>query len=62
MQAVSTGLIKACCPDIHVEYPTPESFLVDGFSTSEIHRIHQVNISNYSTTLIAIGEHYKLNG
>ncbi len=62
MQAVATGLVKACCPDIHIEYPTPESFLVDGYSTFEIHKVHRIVINDYKSTVDAIANYYKLNG
>ena len=62
MQAVASGLIKACCPDIHIEYPTPESFLVDGYSTSEIQEIYKLKFDKFKSMLEAMGDFFKLDG
>jgi len=62
MQALGCALIKICCPDIHIEYPTPESYYVDGYSSSKIRRIHQVVFNNLPKFIDGISEQYKLNG
>ena len=62
MQAVACGLIKSCCPDVHVEYPTPESFFVDGYSSEAVHMTHELCLEGYSELVTSIAEYYKLNG
>jgi hypothetical protein len=62
MQALGCALIKICCPDIHIEYPTPESYYVDGYSSSKIRQIHQVVFNNLPKFIGEISEQYKLNG
>lgn len=48
MQALSCGILKSCCPDLHIEYPTPESFYVKNFSSSEIREVHALVFKSYS--------------
>ena len=62
MQAVACGLIKSCCPDVHIEYPTPESFFVDGYSSEAVHMTHELCLERYSEAVTGIAEYYKLNG
>ena len=62
MQAVGCALIKICCDDIHIEYPTPESYYVDGYSSSEIRSIHQVLFANLESHLNKLADKYELNG
>jgi len=62
MQAIGASLIKNCCEDIHVEYPTPESYYVGGYSSQEIRGIHQVMITGFRGFIKKISEMYKLNG
>jgi hypothetical protein len=62
MQAVGCALIKICCPDIHIEYPTPESFYFQSYSSKEIRAIHQIIFNNYSTLIKSTCSSYRLNG
>jgi len=62
MQAVACALIKNCCEDIHIEYPTPESFYIDGYSSSEINQIHQLVFYEYEKDINNIASTYKLHG
>jgi hypothetical protein len=62
MQAIGSSLIKNCCEDIHIEYPTPESYYVDGYSSSEVKEIHQVMFTNFRDFIEEISEVHKLNG
>jgi len=62
MQALSCALLKICCADIHVEYPTPESYYVDGYSSSEIREIHQVLFTSFKNTIADVSSSFKLNG
>ena len=62
MQAVACALMKNCCEDIHVEYPTPESFYIDGYSSSEIKQIHQLVFEEYKTDIQRIANAHTLNG
>jgi hypothetical protein len=56
------ALIKLCCHDIHIEYPIPESYYIDGYSSSEIRQIHQVVFNNIPEIITKISSEYKLNG
>ena len=62
MQALGCALIKLCCPDIHIEYPIPESFYVNGYSSSEIRKINQVVFNNMPNMIRELSEFYQLNG
>jgi hypothetical protein len=62
MQAIGVSLIKNCCEDIHVEYPTPESYYVDGYSSAEIKEIHQVLFTEFCDFIKNISTIYRLNG
>jgi len=62
MQALGCALLKICCPDIHIEYPTPESFYFQGYSSKEIKKIHQVVFDNFSINMKDLCEYCKLNG
>ncbi len=62
MQAVACALIKNCCEDIHIEYPTPESFYIEGYSSSKIKQIHQLIFDKYATNIQNISNMYSLNG
>lgn len=46
MQTVGLFFAKAAHPDIHVEYPTPDSYYVKGLST-DIRRVHEVAIPRF---------------
>lgn len=62
MQALACALIKICCPDIHVEYPTPESYFTKDFSSSNIRTVHEVVFYEFNSQLRNIAEQYNLNG
>jgi hypothetical protein len=62
MQTLGCALIKLCCPDIHIEYPIPESYYIDGYSSSAIRQIHQVVFNNLPELIRIISEQYQLNG
>lgn len=61
MQSVGCALLKLCCPDVHIEYPTPESYYVAGYSSSEIREIHQVIFENIYSLIKQISHIYELN-
>jgi hypothetical protein len=46
MQTVGLFLGKMLYPDIHVEYPTPNSYFVNGLS-SNVRLVHEVTFSNF---------------
>jgi len=51
MQAVGLSLLKMACPDIHIEFPTPKSFHFEGYSSKEIHKIHQVYFNSFEEVI-----------
>lgn len=62
LQALACGLFKSCCPDVHIEYPTPESLNFTGFSSPEIRETHEIIFENLSDILRIVSSKYKLNG
>jgi hypothetical protein len=62
MQAVGCALIKICCKDIHVEYPCPNSYYVNDYSSSEILEVYSITFNSFSELASRIGEEFSLNG
>jgi hypothetical protein len=62
MQALGCALLKLCCPDIHIEYPTPETFLPEDYSSPEIKCIHQVVFTNFCVFIDNLAVESSLNG
>ncbi len=62
MQALAAGMFKICAPDIHVEYPTPESFFIEGYSSKDFEGIHQVCFCRFAAFMRDIAEKRGLNG
>jgi hypothetical protein len=61
MQALACGLFKSCCQDVHIEYPTPESFYVEGLSVG-VGPTHQVLFADLKQAIMDISEYFGLNG
>ena len=62
MQSVACALLKSCCPDIHIEYPTPESYYVENFSSSKIRNQHHIKFCNFAEFISQFSEAAGLNG
>jgi len=62
IHAISATLFKLCCPDVHVEYPTPESYLFEDYSSDKTHAIHRIDFDNFKDFIIELSNEYKLNG
>lgn len=62
LQAVSCALLKICCPDIHVEYPTPESYLFDDYSSDKVANVYEIVFDNYKQLIGELSSEYELNG
>jgi hypothetical protein len=62
LQALGCALIKICCPEIHIEYPIPESYYIGGYSSSNIRQIHQIVFDDMPSLLENISIEYQLNG
>ena len=62
MQSVACALFKICCPDIHIEYPTPESFFISSYSSEKIKKVHELNFDCFRGSLKSISNNYELNG
>jgi len=55
MQTVGLFFSKMIHPDIHIEYPTPDSYFVKGISVG-IRKVHEVVLPNFSDFLRSIQE------
>lgn len=62
IHTISCALIKNCCSDIHIEYPTPESYLFDSFTSDEYYAVHQIEFQNYSSLFINLRKEFGLDG
>ena len=62
IHAIAAALLKLCCPDVHVEYPTPESYLFEDYSSEKTHAIHQIVFENFNEFIVNLSNEYKLNG
>lgn len=62
VHAVSCALFKLCCPDVHIEYPTPESYLFDEYSSEKVSRVHEIVFDNLSNLILCLKKEYHLNG
>lgn len=62
MHAISFGLLKICCSDIHIEYPTPDSYLFEDYSSEEILATYEILFTNYRELFALLVEEYELNG
>ena len=62
MQALGVSLIKCCCPDIHIEYPTPESYMTQNYSSKDLRAIHQIDFNYFSGFIENLSITYDLNG
>lgn len=60
MHAISFSLMKICCPDIHIEYPTPDSYLFDGYSSDEVQVIYELEFENFADNLRDIYDDYRI--
>ena len=62
IHTISCALIKACCQDIHIEYPTPESYHFDDYSSDDINAIYEVCFPEFNRLLKKLAQEYDLNG
>jgi hypothetical protein len=61
MQALACALMKLCCEDIHIEYPIPESYFVEEYSSSAIKEIHEVTFENLANSVRVLRDSFKLS-
>ena len=62
LHTVACALLKNCCPDVHIEYPTPESYIFDTYSSKEIYAMHQIVFPDFMNLFNVLAEEYNLNG
>jgi hypothetical protein len=62
LHAVSAALLKLCCPDVHVEYPTPDSYFFDDYTSAKTYAIHQIVFNNFNNFIEKLSIKYNLNG
>jgi hypothetical protein len=62
VHTVAVALLKLCCPDVHIEYPTPESYLFDDYTSAETHAIHQIVFDEFNKFITDLANEYELNG
>lgn len=62
VHTIACALIKLCCPDVHIEYPTPESYLFEEYSSDEVIKVHELVFDNYKNLVSTLSKEYLLNG
>lgn len=62
LHAISCALLKLCCSDIHIEYPTPESYLFDEYSSESVSKVHEIVFENFQNLINELRTEYSLNG
>ena len=62
IHTLACALLKACCSDIHIEYPTPESYVFESYSSEEIEGIHEVIFTGFKDFLNQLRIDYNLDG
>lgn len=62
VHTIACALLKLCCPDVHIEYPTPESYLFDDYSSDEVIEVHEITFDNYNKIINNLSKEYSLNG
>jgi hypothetical protein len=62
VHTIAVALFKLCCPDVHIEYPTPESYLFDDYTSAETHAIHQIVFDEFNKFITSLSNEYGLNG
>ena len=62
IHTVACALIKSCCSDIHIEYPTPEGYILESYSSKEIEAIHEIVFPCYNKLIRALKIEYNLDG
>ena len=62
LHAVACALLKLCCSDVHVEYPTPESYLFDEYSSDNVANVYEICIDNFSQCINDLKIEYSLDG
>lgn len=62
IHAISCALLKLCCSDVHIEYPTPESYLFDDYSSEKVSNVHEIVFDNYSRIVNELRIEYSLDG
>ncbi|MGV3660807.1 MAG: hypothetical protein ACO1TE_11505 [Prosthecobacter sp.] len=61
LQAVACALLKLCCHDVHIEYPTPESFYIEGLSKGG-NTFHEIVLAGFNSFILNLGDSSGLNG
>lgn len=62
IHTIACALLKNCCSDIQIEYPTPEGYVIEDYSSEEIEEIHEILFSNYKDLLSELATKYNLDG
>lgn len=62
IHTIACALLKLCCPDVHIEYPTPESYLFEEYSSDEVINVHEVVFNKYKNLINILSKEYLLNG
>ncbi|MBD5104181.1 MAG: hypothetical protein HDT47_04865 [Ruminococcaceae bacterium] len=61
IHTVACAILKLCCSDVHIEYPTPESYLFEEYSSDNIIKVHEIIFDSFKETINKLSKKYLLN-
>lgn len=62
VHTIACALLKLCCSDVHIEYPTPESYLFEEYSSDKVVKVHEIVFDDYKKLINDLSSEYSLNG
>lgn len=62
IHTIACALLKNCCSDIQIEYPTPEGYMLESYSSEEIEEIHEILFLHFKELIAELAAEYKLDG
>lgn len=62
LHTVACALLKLCCSDVHIEYPTPESYLFEEYSSDKVYSVYEICFPEFCDTINTLAKEYSLNG
>jgi len=61
VHALAVALLKLCCPDVHIEYPTPESYLFEDYTSEKTHAVHQIVFEKFNHFITDLSSKFIIN-
>lgn len=62
IHTVACSLLKMCCEDVHVDYPSPEKYLFADYSSESVFDVHAVRFPPFKDFILELSNDCGLNG